>query len=393
MDENIEDAWLFKKEAAERGLGMSSVTNIITSSLGKGEEFQYPAECAGTASHDKYHAIASNGLPRVGAWLKGGDAVTGKVFSRKAAGVTMRRCVSKFMPYNFGGRVSSVSTFPNDGVSPVQIVRVSVTKNNAPEAGNKYYIAHGQKATAGRFVPSVDLPFICSGPNAGLIPTCVINVCSLSRVTQGLLAELGMAKARALRPDLVEQYDNVFMGANSFADKMQLCCHILKMAGMRDDGKEMMCSGTTGRVMKSRMMSGMVYLHVLKHMSADKLRARDRGPTNELTRQTSVGKKNFGGQKVGEMENWNLHCYGAPHMFQNINYESADKFNVFYCQRCHVQALGCVETGYYMCLSCKSADHLVEVRIPYITNLTFQELYTAGIGHTIVTRPIGGKGE
>jgi DNA-directed RNA polymerase beta subunit len=119
-------------------------------------------------------------------------------------------------------------------------------------------------------------------------------------------------------------------------------------------------------------------------MAKDKLRSRDRGPTNELTRQTSVGKKHFGGQKAGEMENWNFHCHGIPFMFQNVNYESADKFMIFFCTRCNWFAIGCIESDFYFCKVCETSDKVIRLKVPYTTCLTFQELYTAGWGHTFV---------
>jgi DNA-directed RNA polymerase beta subunit len=86
------------------------------------------------------------------------------------------------------------------------------------------------------------------------------------------------------------------------------------------------------------------------------------------------------------MENWNLHCHGLSAMFQNVNYESADKFMVFFCTRCNNFAIGCMESDFYFCKMCEKSDEIVRLELPYITCLTFQELYAAGWGHTLIAK-------
>lgn len=378
----IEDCYVFKKEAIERGMGVSCETMVHVSGLGQHYSFAKPTrDTKGCASRDKYAHLNADGTPKLRERVTGGAAMIGRVFERK--GVT--RCVSKFMPWNMEYRVSAVDRYPTQLNQPAKIVRAMFSKVNHPGEGDKFYMAHGQKGTGSDIRPAVDMPFFEYGPMAGQAPDMLTNVHSLARITLGLTLEILWGKARACNPVAISQYQTMFLSTSSFEERQALCRKVLAENGMASNGRERMRWGTTGQEIECEIFSGMVYLRVLKHMAKDKLRARERGPNNEITRQTSVGKKKSGGQRQGEMMNWNMYCYGMPGMLRNINHESADKFLMYFCTKCHTQAVGCQDTGYYMCLVCKTPKHVGRLPNTYITNLVFQELNTAGFGHTIVT--------
>lgn len=388
-DDNIEDSYCMKREAFDRGMCVSTETSIQTASLGVNNVFQKPdAQTKGKAPKHKYDHLNDNGTPKINAQLHGGDAVIGKIFMKKNKHSCKKRCDSKFLPWNTSYKVKSVATYPANPVRPPKIIRTSMYKVNEPLVGNKFYLAHGQKGTMSRRMNAVDMPWIAHGPDAGVSPDLMINVASLSRITQGLLLESLMGTARAFNPSLVHQYETVFLSEIDFQEKLELCCLILKRHGLNYNGKVHMRMGTTGELIQSQIFTGIVHLRVLKHMASDKLRSRDRGPTNELTRQTSVGKKRYGGLKQGEMENWNLHSYGMPSVFQNINQESADNFLLYVCTNCDNFALGCIESRFFFCKTCESSDHIVRIPNTYITNLCIQEMETAGFGHALICEPI-----
>ena len=382
MGDNQEDAWVIKKEAIERGVGVTSEYYVVSLSLGRGTLFQKPVPgMQGMASPDLYAHLRDDGTPIVGARLEGGSAVIGRVFTARNGKVG--RCASKFLPWHTAYTVHEVHAFP-DRESPA-FVRVTLVKTNHPVVGDKFHLAHGQKGTCGRIVPAMDLPFVAAGLNKGTSPDVVINVCSLIRVTQGLLLEMLTGKARALSPSAISQYETLFLGARTFRERLAVTRRVLRAYGLNYTGTDHMLCGKTGRPIKCAVFNGTAYLRVLKHMARDKLRSRVRGPTNELTRQTSVGKRHFGGQKAGEMENWNFHCHGMPYMFSNVNYECADKFIAYQCTRCSIPAIGGRDTGLYLCSMCLQSDCIVRLKVPYITSLAFQEMYAAGWGHTLVS--------
>lgn len=395
---NIEDSYVFKKSAVDLGLCASQETLSVLSGLGQGCTFACPDRYTrGKAPGTKYHALEADGTPRLGAELKGGDAIIGKIYQKKVKDRHIKRCLSRFLGWDQSYRVVSVDRYPDEpGVIimclfvhesllkkyvqvPPKIVRVGLLKCHRPDVGNKFYMAHGQKGTVSEIRPDVDMPFVESGSMAGISPDMIINVHSLARTTTGLSLESMWGLARAINPSSLHQYQTMFLGASSFAEKRRVCSAMLREAGFSSTGRMTMVCGKTGRHIKSQIFAGLVNVRVLKHMAQNKLRSRDRGPVNELTRQPTTGKKNYGGQKQGEFMNWNMLGYGVSQMFRNINHECASKFTLYYCTKHHLQAMGCPQTGFYMCHVCREdRSHLVRVPATYIQNLFFQEMYVLG---------------
>lgn len=203
---NIEDSYLCKKEAVERGFGISSETMVTISALGSNCVFQRPdGKTKGCAADGKYAAIQPDGTPRLRADLAGGDAVIGKTFYKKEGGEIKRRDISKFLPWNENFTVKSVSRYPPGADKPARIIRVSLSKTNIPTAGDKFFYAHGQKGTISRLVPAYDMPFFEYGRMAGQSPDIVINVASFARVTMGFLLEIMWSKAAAYNASRMHQ--------------------------------------------------------------------------------------------------------------------------------------------------------------------------------------------
>lgn len=75
-------------------------------------------------------------------------------------------------------------------------------------------------------------------------------------------------------------------------------------------------------------------------------------------------------------------------VFSDVNWQSADKFMTYWCTKCHAQAVGCQDSDLYHCLMCKSSADIVRLPVTYITNLIFEELYGAGLGHSIVSEKL-----
>lgn len=388
---NIEDSYVMCEDAIQCGMGISSETMVVTTALGSNCVFQRPdGRTKGKAAEDKYHAIKADGTPEERVEIRGGDAVVSKVFFKKEGSEMKRRCVSKFLPWNENYAVRSVSRYPPEASKPAKIVRVSLTKTNVPTAGDKFFFGHGQKGTISALRRYWDMPFVESGPMAGRSPDILINVCSFARVTLGFQLEILWGKARALDAAKIHQYRSAFVSSSSFAEQMKMCTAVLRMNGLQATGKERMRRGDTGQMIQCAVYCGFANMRVLKHMARDKLRSRDRGPINEHTRQPTVGKRQSGALRAisGEHENINTYSYGMSALFRAVNYDCADKFMTYWCQKCHMQAVGCRDSSLYYCTACQSGQHVVRLPLTYITSLVLKELYAAGLGHTIVTERV-----
>ena len=399
---NIEDSLILSRQAVDLGLGRSSELKISTSALGHGCEFGRPDHTVkGRAPPHKYHALQDDGTARVGPALSMGDAITERGFTPKLRGNPAPRCVSVFGPWNAWYRVQETRCYPprlpgacseanGKGGHAFKVVQTVMCRHQRPQVGDKFKFDHCQKGTISAIGRVEDMPFICSGPMEGVSPTVVINVAALKRVTLGLQLDALMGMARAVNPTLMEQYNTVFMSRATFQEKLQIAHDLLTGEGLSHDGRVPMRLGTTGELMECEIFVGLLPLCTLTHLSQNKLRSRDRGPVNEITRQPSVGKKKFGGQKQGEMENWNMMSYGMTSMFQAINYESADKFELFVCSKtgCGKPAVGNKQTHVYVCPQCKTGEHVVRLPNTYITQLFLSETQAAGLEHTFVCEPV-----
>lgn len=275
------------------------------------------------------------GIIRVGAEVKDGDILVGKVtpkgvtelsaeerllhaiFGEKAREV---RDTSLRVPHGGGGIIQDVKIFTReagDELAPGvnMMVRVYIAQKRKLQVGDKMAGRHGNKGTVSVVIPEEDMPFMPDGTPIDIMLS-PMGVPSRMNIGQVLDLHLGMA-ARKLG---IHVTSPVFDGARD-----EDIWNALKEAGLPSDGKSILYDGRTGEPFDNRIAVGVMYYMKLAHMVDDKIHARSIGPYSLVTQQPLGGKAQFGGQRFGEMEVWALEAYGAAYTLQEIlTYKSDD---------------------------------------------------------------------
>ncbi|MFC4651968.1 DNA-directed RNA polymerase subunit beta [Lactococcus nasutitermitis] len=279
--------------------------------------------------------LDENGIIRIGAEVKDGDILVGKVtpkgetdptpeerllraiFGEKAREV---RDTSLRTPHGGGGIVHQVHIFTRENGDELPagvntLVRVFIAQKRKIRVGDKMSGRHGNKGVVSNIVPVEDMPYLPDGTPIDIMLN-PLGVPSRMNIGQVKELHLGMA-ARQLGLHIATP---VFDGASD--DEIWAT---VKEAGMAADAKTVLYDGRTGEPFDNRISVGVMYMIKLHHMVDDKLHARSVGPYSLVTQQPLGGKAQFGGQRFGEMEVWALEAYGASNVLQEIlTYKSDD---------------------------------------------------------------------
>ena len=280
-------------------------------------------------NEDLLRDLDESGIIRVGAEVRAGDILVGKVtpkgeteltaeerllraiFGEKAREV---RDTSLRVPHGEYGIVVDVKVFTrensHDELSPGvnKVVRCYIAQKRKISVGDKMAGRHGNKGVVSRILPVEDMPFLPDGTPLDIVLN-PLGVPSRMNIGQVLEVHLGMA-AKALGWKIMTP---VFDGAHE--DDIREC---FKQAGMREDGKILLKDGRTGEYFDNPVTVGYMYYLKLHHLVDDKIHARSTGPYSLVTQQPLGGKAQFGGQRFGEMEVWALEAYGAAYTLQEI---------------------------------------------------------------------------
>ena len=381
-DAHMEDCVSFKRTIKDLGLLDKAEYAIKPVIRSAGQTFVNPLQeehVLGMKSVDAYKALQPNGLPRRGAVLKGGMAWIGRIFKHRSS--NHPRCISQFVPFTNEYIVDKVECFPPYVEQPHMVIVTMCARLSAYES-DKCCFGQGQKFTIGSFVNHEDQFFVSGGPPEliGMTPDVIINTHSMSRGTIGLQREMIASLARCLNPDLPE-YDYIMNDSHECDLRHEEIKKILFQNKHSKEAKVIMTNGNTGETLECGVFTGVAHMRILKQLAKEKHRARFRGPRDEYTRQTSVGKKKGGGMRHGEMEYWNTYSYGGVEMMRDHNFHSADKFHTVICKKCHnINAMGNIENGGYMCQTCKSSEHVRRVYYPYVSNILQHESLMMGLG-------------
>ena len=279
-------------------------------------------------SEDALKDLDERGIVRVGAEVKSGDILVGKVTPKGETDLTAEerllraifgekarevRDTSLKVPHGESGIVLDTKVFTREngdelGPGVNQVVRVYIAQRRKIQVGDKMAGRHGNKGVVSRVLPTEDMPFLPDGTPLDIVLN-PLGVPSRMNIGQVLEVHLGYA-AHALGCKVATP---IFDGA-TYED---IQAELVK-AGLDPEGKSVLYDGRTGEPFDNKVTVGYVYFLKLHHLVDDKIHARSTGPYSLVTQQPLGGKAQFGGQRFGEMEVWALEAYGAAYTLQEI---------------------------------------------------------------------------
>ena len=272
--------------------------------------------------------LDENGIIRIGAEVRPGDILVGKVTPKGETELTAEerllraifgeksrevRDTSLRVPHGEAGTIVDIKIFTRENSEELapgvnQVIRCYIATKRKISVGDKMAGRHGNKGVISRILPEEDLPFLPDGTPVDIVLN-PMGIPSRMNLGQVLEVHLGMA-ARALGWKVATP---VFDGAKDYEIE-----DLLEEAGLRRDGKTILYDGRTGEQFIKPITVGVMYMMKLHHLVDDKIHARSTGPYSLVTQQPLGGKAQFGGQRFGEMEVWALEAYGAAYSLQEM---------------------------------------------------------------------------
>jgi len=336
---NMEDAIIINKSSIERGMARSTYFRPLTAeelrySGGLIDEIGIPdKDVKAYRSETDYRLLEEDGIIYPEAKIHEDDVIIGKTspprflssLDEYNLAANMRRESSSTIKHGERGVVDFVLLTENEEGN--SLVQVRLRDRRIPEIGDKFTSRHGQKGVIGSIIPSVDMPFTASG----IQPDLIFSPHGIpSRMTISHLLELLGGKTAALGGRHID--------ATTFdAEPEEKMRKELLEYGFRENGTETMYNGMTGEQIEVKIFIGNMYYLKLKHMVANKIHSRARGPIQLLTRQPTEGRALEGGLRLGEMEKDTFVAHGTSLLLKE-RFDS-DKTIVPVCTECGLMAI------------------------------------------------------
>ncbi len=326
---NFEDAIIVSERVVEEGLFNSIhiedyVVDVRDTKLGA----ETITRDIPNVGEDKLKDLDEDGIIRIGAEVKEGDILVGKItpkgeteltpeekllraiFGEKARDV---KDTSMRIPGGQHGKVVGVKIYTREDGDELPTgvnkqVKVIVAQIRRLSIGDKMAGRHGNKGVVSKIVPVEDMPHLEDGTAVDIVlnPLGVISRMNLGQILE---THLGWA---------CDKLDfNVATPVLNGVSEEKIR-ELLKKAGLPEDGRVQLYDGMDGTPLDNKATVGQIYMMKLIHLVDDKIHARSIGPYSLVTQQPLGGKAQHGGQRFGEMEVWALEAYGASHFLQEI---------------------------------------------------------------------------
>ncbi len=331
---------VFESKALETKLGSEEITQEIPN-----------------VGEDALKNLDDEGIIRVGAYVKPGDILVGKVtpkgeptetpefrllhaiFGEKAKDV---RDTSLRVPHGESGVIVDVKVFSSangDELPPgvIKLVKVYIAKKRKIKPGDKIAGRHGNKGVISRVMAENDMPFLPDGRPVDVVlnPLGVPSRMNLGQLFETLLGMAGLrmgvkyecpvfegASLEEIEKEIDKANDKILAELKeerkAYGESDKEIKAYWERVKLNYNGKFDLRDGRTGIPFEKPVFVGVMYVLKLHHMVDDKIHARSVGPYSLVTQQPLRGKANFGGQRLGEMEVWALEAYGAANLLQEM---------------------------------------------------------------------------
>jgi DNA-directed RNA polymerase subunit beta len=279
-------------------------------------------------SENKLKNLDEDGVVRIGAEVRPGDILVGKItpkgetqltpeerllrslFGEKARDV---KDTSKRLENGKQGRIIGVKIFSREKGDKLESgiikrIHIEVAELRNIQVGDKLAGRHGNKGVISTILPIEDMPHLADGTAVDMILT-PLGVPSRMNLGQIMELHLGLAAHTLGYQAIVPP----FAGATDKEIKNELVA-----AGFPENGKVKLFDGRTGEAFQQDIAIGYMYIMKLHHMVEDKIHMRSIGPYSLITQQPLGGKAQGGGQRFGEMEVWALLGHGAAHNLREV---------------------------------------------------------------------------
>ncbi len=376
---NMEDAVIINKGSIERGFGRSTYFRPAVS-----EELRYSGglmdtvcipdkDVKGYKSERDYRYLEGDGIVYPEAKVKEEDVIIGKTspprflsnLEEYSLASNIRRESSVSLRHGEEGVVDFVVLTENEEGN--KLVQVRMRDQRIPEIGDKFVSRHGQKGVVGLIVPEANMPFTASG----IMPDLIFSPHGIpSRMTISHLIELIGGKTAALGGRYIE-------GTTFSGEPEKEIRKLLASLGFNEAGTETMYNGITGEMFDAKIYVGNMYYLKLKHMVANKIHSRARGPIQLLTRQPTEGRAKEGGLRLGEMEKDTFVAHGASLLLKE-RFDS-DKTVVPVCEGCGIIAIYDQFKDKRYCPICGENVEISDIEISYAFKLILDEFKSLGI--------------
>jgi DNA-directed RNA polymerase subunit beta len=279
-------------------------------------------------SEAKLKDLDEDGIIRIGAEVKSGDILVGKITPRGEAELTAEekllkaifgekardiRDSSLYLEHGEHGKVIGIKIFSREKgdklpAGVVKSIQVLVADLRKIQVGDKMSGRHGNKGVVSRIVAEEDMPYLENGQSVDIVLN-PLGVVSRMNIGQILETHLGLAAKKL-------GYKAATPVLNGVTEE-EISQELVR-AGYSPDGKMYLYDGRSGEKFKNKVTVGYIYALKLNHLVEDKIHQRSIGPYSLITQQPLGGKAQFGGQRFGEMEVWALEGYGAAYTLQEM---------------------------------------------------------------------------